>query len=174
MKQLSGWSQQRVVLLLVSPENTLTNCHSFPVSEVLGMIQNWTPTKLIHIPESPMCVYPHIWELSTMPPVQHIGLCNPGAGVTRLRDTSASAPWVPQGEIIRSIVHTRPVRSVCGLWAHSLLRLPCVQQPVWLLLQPPANLCSESAHTRSACSALVLQNIAVTMLLDNKDPTPFS
>lgn len=41
-------------------------------------------------------------------------------------------------------------------------------------LKLPANLCYESAYKKSACSAFVLQNIAVTMSLDKKDPTPFS
>lgn len=170
-------AQESAVLLLASPEPRATRCHSFLIRQV--KFWEWYKTwHQLNLPssQSPRCLSTHefISELNTRPPVQSMGPCDAGVGVTTLRSTSAPVPWVPWRERIRSILHARSVRPVHGLWARSLLRLRRTHQPVLVPLQLPANLCYKSAYRRSACSAFFLQNRAVTVLLDKKDPTPFS
>jgi len=60
-------AQGRAVLLLASPEPTATNCHPFPICQVLS-IGILTPMKSNQIPESPVCLYPQIFRAQCQAP----------------------------------------------------------------------------------------------------------
>lgn len=91
-----------------------------------------------------------------------INLCNAQAGVTTLRSTSASVPWVLWGE--RSILHAGSVRLVCGVWAQSLLSDALSSQLCSLCSHQP-NL-GECMHKCLQCFGL--QTTAVIMFLEKR------